>query len=108
MSSRSVNIDHEQMAAVVKAANQIGEATDGHFTNMDSALKEATEKENWGGESAENLAKNYEAIKNKLIQHIQELKDLGPGVDKVSNGYVEREEENTQQMRSNDSQERGI
>ena len=104
----SVNIDHDQMAAVVKAATQIGEATDEHFLKMDAALKEATEKENWGGESSENLVKNYEGIKNKLLQHIQELKDLAPAVDNVSKGYVDREEENTQQMRSNDSQERGI
>ncbi len=104
----SVNIDHEQMGAVSKTAKQIGESVNEHFKNMDAALNEATQKDNWGGESSENLQKNFEAIKSKLLMHIQQLQDLSPAVDTVSKGYVDREEENTQQMKSNDVEERGI
>lgn len=101
-----VNINTDEMGSVSKRVKAIHEIVDEHFNTIDASLKEATDKGNWEGESSNNLQKNYDGVKSRLMLHLQQLGDLSPALDKIADGYTAQEEENTQQMRSNTAEER--
>lgn len=97
------NVDQEKMQSISKVTeDNVAAVCRAGLTNFDRTVNEATEKENWKGESAENFIGNYNAIKRDLEQHIAELEALPAAIAKVGNDYRNQEEENTQAMSTND------
>ncbi len=97
------NVDQEKMVNIAKVTeDNVASVCRTGLTNFDRTVNEATEKENWKGESAENFLSNYNAIKRELEQHVAELEALPNAISKVGNDYRNQEEENTQAMSTND------
>ncbi|MBR2678058.1 MAG: WXG100 family type VII secretion target [Bacilli bacterium] len=95
----TLNVDTSALSGVGNRFTQIAADVRTIFTQMKNTVNQVTSNDSWKGDASTAFLEKFANIEPRLERHLQELEELGPTVEKVSNNYADAEQENVGIMR---------
>lgn len=92
--SSFLEVSPEELYGTSAKYKAIADSISAMFTDVRNSIDNITSKDCWEGEDALAYKNQFEGIKNRILGHIEELRQLGPAVSNTAANYEDAEREN--------------
>ena len=89
-----IEVSPEELYGTSAKYKSIADSISAMFTNVRNSIDSITSKDCWEGQDAQAYKNEFEGIKNKILGHIDELRQLGPAIQNSATDYKTAESEN--------------